>query len=133
LEYLGRYTHRVAISNHRIVSLKDGQVSFKWRDYRENGKEKIMTLPVFEFIRRFLLHVLPRGFTKIRHYGFLASAVKKIKLALCKKLTGAMLVELPLQQISVVEIMLILTGRDITKCPQCGNSLSRAPPVDQTA
>jgi len=89
LKYLGRYTHRVAISNHRILSIHDGKVSFKWRDYKGGSKVKVMTLAADEFIRRFLLHVLPPGFTKIRHYGFLASAVKKKKLALCKKLTGA--------------------------------------------
>jgi len=128
LQYLGRYTHRVAISNHRIVSLKDGQVCFKWRDYRDGGKEKLMTLPVFEFIRRFLLHILPQGFTKIRHYGFLASAVKKVRLAICKKLTGAISSALQGIKLSVAELMLKLTGKDISKCPICGNTLARASP-----
>ena len=128
LEYLGRYTHRVAISNHRIVSLKDGQVTFRWRDYRDGGKEKMMSISAFEFIRRFLLHVLPPGFTKIRHYGFLASAVKRVKLMLCKRLTGAKLSELIYKPLSVVELMLKLTGRDITRCPCCGKQLTRASP-----
>jgi hypothetical protein len=118
LKYLGRYTHRVAISNHRILSIHDGKVSFKWRDYKHGGKEKVMTLTTSEFIRRFLLHILPPGFTKIRHYGFLAPAVKGKKLALCKILTGANIVEVV--KLSAVELMEKLTGRDITLCPDCG-------------
>lgn len=118
IEYLGRYTHRVAISNHRILSLQDGTITFKWRDYRDNSKEKIMSLTSDEFIRRFLLHVLPQKFTKIRHYGLLASTSKKKKLTLCKSLTGAKLsVKVKL---STVELMIKLTGRDISLCPCCG-------------
>jgi len=118
LQYLGRYTHRIAISNHRILSIQDGKVSFKWRDYADGSKEKVMTLAADEFIRRFLLHVLPPGFTKIRHFGFLASAVKKRKLTLCKKLTGAKTAARV--KLSPVDMMLKLTGRDITLCPRCG-------------
>jgi len=128
LEYLGRYTHRVAISNHRIVSLIDGQVSFKWRDYKSGGMEKIMSLSAAEFIRRFLLHVLPSRFTKIRHYGFLASAVKMVKLALCRFLTRAKTSPPSPHKLSLVDLMFKLIGRDISKCPRCGNSLSRASP-----
>jgi hypothetical protein len=73
LRYLGRYTHRIAISNHRILSLKDGRVSFRWKDYRDQNRQKVMSLPAHEFIRRFLLHVLPPGFMRIRHFGFLAN------------------------------------------------------------
>jgi hypothetical protein len=118
LKYLGRYTHRIAISNHRILSIHDDKVSFKWRDYKNGSKEKIMTLAANEFIRRFLLHILPPQFTKIRHYGFLSPSVKRKKLALCKKLTGAK----PFVQdkLSAVEMMKKLTGRDITLCPCCG-------------
>jgi len=118
LQYLGRYTHRVAISNHRILSIHDGKVSFKWRDYKNGAKEKVMVLTADEFIRRFLLHILPQGFTKIRHYGFLASAVKAKKLALCKKLTGA--TAMIKVKLSAVDLMKKLTGRDITLCPCCG-------------
>jgi len=118
LQYLGRYTHRIAISNHRILSIHDGKVSFKWRDYKHGGKEKVMTLTADEFMRRFLLHILPSGFTKIRHYGFLASAVKRKKLALCQLLTGA---EIKIKvKLSAVDLMKKLTGRDITLCPACG-------------
>jgi hypothetical protein len=118
LKYLGRYTHRVAISNHRILSIQDGSVSFKWRDYKNGSKEKIMTLTSDEFMRRFLLHILPPGFTKIRYYGLFASAVKKKKLALCKKLTGASMIAVV--KLSAVELMKKLTGRDITLCHCCG-------------
>jgi len=118
LQYLGRYTHRIAISNHRILSIHDDKVSFKWRDYKNGAKEKVMALEADEFIRRFLLHVLPPGFTKIRHFGFLASAVKTKRLALCKKLTGAaVLVKV---KFSAVDLMKKLTGRDISICPCCG-------------
>src|SRR5262249_16474810 len=71
VDYIGRYTHRVAISNHRIVDIDNGQVSFKWRDYRDNNQQKTMVLAAEEFIRRFLLRVLPSGFHRIRYYGFL--------------------------------------------------------------
>jgi hypothetical protein len=86
LAYLGRYTHRVAISNSRLVSLTEGRVAFRWRDYRHNDKTKVMTLDADEFIRRFLLHTLPDGFHRIRHYGFLANGHRGGKLALCRKL-----------------------------------------------
>jgi len=119
LQYLGRYTHRIAISNHRILSIHDDKVSFKWRDYKNASREKVMTLTANEFVRRFLLHILPQGFTKIRHYGFLASAVKKKKLELCQKLTGAR-VTLKVEM-SAAELMMKLTGRDITLCPACGS------------
>ncbi|MCB2307411.1 transposase [Clostridium estertheticum] len=73
LEYLGRYSHRVSISNHRIINLENGYVTFKWKDYRDYNKEKFMTLTVDEFMRRFFMHVLPRKFVKIRHYGILSN------------------------------------------------------------
>jgi hypothetical protein len=86
LAYLGRYTHRVAIANSRLISLTDRDVAFHWKDYRHHGKSKIMTLDADEFIRRFLLHTLPDGFHRIRHYGFLANGHRAAKLALCRKL-----------------------------------------------
>jgi hypothetical protein len=88
LAYLGRYTHRVAISNNRLLSIDQGTVKFRWKDYRHNDKHKTMTLDADEFIRRFLLHVLPHGFQRIRHYGFLAHHYRHAKLALCRKLLG---------------------------------------------
>ncbi len=84
LAYLGRYTHRVAIANSRLISLTKDQVAFRWRDYRQRGKAKVMTLDAHEFIRRFLLHTLPDGFHRIRHYGFLANGHRAAKLELCR-------------------------------------------------
>jgi hypothetical protein len=89
LAYLGRYTHRVAIANSRLVSITDREVAFRWRDYRHHGKAKVMTLAADEFIRRFLLHTLPDGFHRIRHYGFLANGHRAEKLTRCRKLLAA--------------------------------------------
>jgi Putative transposase/Transposase zinc-binding domain len=86
LKYLARYTHRVAISNRRLIALEDGEVTFQWKDYASEGKQKTMRLKAVEFIRRFLLHVLPAGFVRIRHYGFLANRVCRGKLELCRAL-----------------------------------------------
>ena len=97
LKYLARYTHRVAISNRRLVALEDGEVTFHWKDYAHGGGQKTMTLKATEFIRRFLLHVLPSGFVRIRHYGFLANRVCQEKLALCRALLGDRRMEISLK------------------------------------
>jgi hypothetical protein len=89
LKYLARYTHRVAISNRRLLSLADGRVSFEWKDYADGNQTKTMTLEAVEFVRRFLLHVFPAGFVHIRHFGFLANRRRKAKLALCRSLLPA--------------------------------------------
>ncbi|NJO37219.1 MAG: IS91 family transposase, partial [Rhizobiales bacterium] len=89
LAYLSRYTHRVTIANSRLLSITDREVAFQWRDYRHHGKAKVMTLAANEFIRRFLLHTLPDGFHRIRHYGFLANGHRARKLALCRRLLAA--------------------------------------------
>ena len=86
LQYLGRYTHRVAISNHRLVSFANGQVTFRWRDSAHNNEQKLLTLPLDEFLRRFLLHVLPKGFVRIRNFGFLANRRRTTLLPLCFQL-----------------------------------------------
>jgi hypothetical protein len=88
LAYLGRNTHSVAISNSRLVSVTDHEVAFRWKDYRHNGRPRTMTLDADEFIRRFLLHTLPDGFHRIRHYGYLANGCRAAKLALCRRLLG---------------------------------------------
>jgi len=88
LKYLARYTHRVAISNQRLLSLEDGKVRFRWKDYQNGHKQRTMTLDAVEFIRRFLLHVLPNGFMRIRYYGFLANRKRREKIALCRRLLG---------------------------------------------
>ena len=89
LKYLARYTHRVAISNRRLIALNDGQVVFRYKDYRQGHRERVMRLEAVEFIRRFLLHVLPKGFVRIRHYGLLANRCRKEKLLLCRRLLGS--------------------------------------------
>src|SRR5215813_8263230 len=86
LRYLGRYTHRVAISNHRLVSFDGKHVTFRWRDYAHGNKQKKMTVSAEEFIRRFLLHVLPRGFVRIRHFGFMANSQRSVLLDVCRRL-----------------------------------------------
>jgi hypothetical protein len=89
LQYLGRYTHRIAISNARLVSLVDGVVQFRWKDYADRSHTKIMALHVDEFLRRFLLHVLPRGFVRIRHFGLLANRQRRTSIARAQHLLGA--------------------------------------------
>ena len=88
LKYLARYTHRVALSNRRLVSLLDDHVTFRWKDYAHGSRQRLMTLKAVEFIRRFLLHVLPGGVVKIRHYGFMANRFRQSKLQLCRRLLG---------------------------------------------
>jgi hypothetical protein len=120
LEYLGRYTHRVAISNNRILSANDGKVVFTYRDRSRNNTVRTMTLCADEFIRRFLLHVLPHGFMKIRYFGFLAHTNKKQAIPLLRKLIDGN-AQLPEKADETIEqMMLRLTGTDITCCPQCG-------------
>jgi len=118
LEYLGRYTHRVAISNNRILSIDNGKVTFTYRD-RENNETREMSLDANEFIRRFLMHVLPRGFMKIRYFGFLSHKNKKQAIPLLRKLIDPN-AKLP-EKINetIFEMMLRLTGTDITCCPKC--------------
>jgi predicted Zn-ribbon and HTH transcriptional regulator len=119
LEYLGRYTHRVAISNNRILSIDNGKVTFTYRDRQDNNKIKPMGLAADEFIRRFLLHILPAGFMKIRYFGFLAHINKKQAVALIRKLIDPDM-KLPEKiKETVFEMMLRLTGTDITCCPKC--------------
>lgn len=119
LEYLGRYTHRVAISNNRIKSIDNGNVTFTYKDRKENNEIKEMSLPAQEFIRRFLLHVLPKGFMKIRYFGFLSHKNKMQAIPLIRKLIDPD-GKLP-EKIheTVLEMMLRLTGIDITCCPKC--------------
>ena len=121
LDYLGRYTHRIAISNHRILSVDGAQVSFRWRDYRHGSKNRVMKLDVDEFMRRFLLHVLPRAFVRIRYYGFLANCHRSRLLDLCRTFLN---VELHSETQSSVRqdwasILESLTGSDPLRCPKC--------------
>jgi hypothetical protein len=122
LDYLGRYTHRVAISNNRLIDFADGHVAFAWKDYRHESRRKIMRLDAQEFVRRFLLHVLPTGFQRIRHYGLLANRYREIKLDRCRQLLGAPVpvVELPDAALDYRDHYQRLTGVSLRDCPQCG-------------
>jgi hypothetical protein len=126
LEYLGRYTHRIAISNNRIVAFENGFVVFKWRDYRDNNKEKFMTVTVEEFIRRFIMHILPQKFVKIRHYGLLSNRTREAKLKKCRALLGISITREKENsaKLSLAELLLKLTGIDLTICPCCGEKLA---------
>jgi putative transposase len=119
LDYLGRYTHRVALSNDRILNVQNGQVSFNYRDRRDGDRKKIMTLDAHEFIRRFLLHILPDGFMRVRHFGFLANRSKKQALTQCRKLLklDPALPQSPNQ--SAIDLLREITGVDLSRCPCC--------------
>ena len=119
LKYLARYTHRVAISNQRMVSLRNGKVIFRWKDYADGNKEKSMTLDAVEFIRRFLLHVLPSGFMHIRHYGFLSNRNRKEKLPLCRILIEANEADQTSSASPEAETYDILKIDDLSICPSC--------------
>lgn len=119
LDYLGRYTHRVAISNNRILNVENGIVTFAFRDRKDGNKRKTMSLPAEEFIRRFLLHSLPSGFVRIRHFGFLANRAKKHDLPLCRQLLGLDPHPPQPEQKSDKELLRELTGEDFSCCPNC--------------
>ncbi len=123
LDYLARYTHRVAIANSRLVALADGRVSFLWKDYRHHDKRKPMTLDADEFIRRFLLHVLPDGFHRIRHYGYLANGVRVAKLAHYRRLLAAPEPAPPSRAADYRERYEQITGRSLDLCPCCGGRM----------
>jgi len=120
LDYVGRYTHRVAISNQRLLAIEEGQVRFRWKDYRDANQQKVLTLGADEFIRRFLLHVLPRGFQRIRYYGLLGHRYREQNLAHCRQLLG-----MPAAQPTAGpppdyrDRYEQLTGRSLTECPAC--------------
>jgi hypothetical protein len=118
LQYLGRYTHRVAISNHRLVSFTDGKVTFRWRDSAHNNEQKCMTLPLDEFLRRFLLHVLPKGFVRIRNFGFLANRRRATLLPFCFQLLGAAQEPQAKQDVSFTS-----DSHDLWRCPKCGGPM----------
>ena len=124
LGYLGRYTHRIAITNHRIVGMEDGKVSFWWKDYADGNKQKVMALEPSEFIRRFLLHVLPDGFVKIRHFGFLSNRHRKECLEACRMLLGVKEPQPALAE-SWQESLFRITGIDVTRCPLCEGRMRR--------
>ena len=118
LQYLGRYTHRVAISNHRLVSFADGQVTFRWRDSAHHNEQKRTALSHDKFLRRFLLHLLPQGFVRIRHFGFLACRRRSTTLPLCFQLLGAAQEALSEEHTSSTE-----DAPDLYCCPKCGGPM----------
>jgi len=119
LQYLGRYTHRVAISNHRLVSFTDGQVTFRWRDSAHQNEQKFLPLSLDEFLRRFLLHLLPKGFVRIRNFGFLANRNRATLLPLCFQLLGAVAPP-PTEP----ETSLVQPASPLWLCPQCGGPMA---------
>jgi hypothetical protein len=136
LRYLGAYTHRVGIANSRLVALSDGKVSFRWRDSAHGNKKRVMSLPVDEFLRRFLLHLLPRGFVRIRNFGFLANRQRATLLPLCFSLLNCS-PNPPAQTLQAPQL------QTLPKCPHCGGTmqlierltpaqlLARSPPYAQ--
>jgi len=118
LQYLGRYTHRVAISNHRLVSFADGQVTFRWRDSADGNKQKLLPLSVNEFLTRFLLHILPKGFVRIRNFGFLANRRRTALLPLCFQLLGTTPQPPAEEHSSSSE-----EPAELYRCPHCGGPM----------
>jgi len=120
LRYLGRYTHRIAMGKERLLAHHDGKVTFSYKDRQDEGRRKTKTLPGIEFTRRFLLHVVPRGFVRVRHYGFLANGVKKRRLVLARRMLGAQPPPSPPEKESKQDTYRRLTGKDPSSCPACG-------------
>jgi hypothetical protein len=133
LAYLGRYTHRVAIANSRLVGLDHGKVSFRWKDYRHHDKSKLMTLSADEFIRRFLLHALPDGFHRIRHYGLFANGHRVAKLAQCRLLLAAPTPPTPDPPGDYRQRYHCLTGHALNICPACGGAMTSLGPLPRKA
>jgi hypothetical protein len=119
MQYLSRYTHRIAISNDRLLTFDRDKVTFRVKDYKENSCKGTVTLKTIEFIRRFLMHILPKGFVKIRHYGLLANRNRKTKLELCRELTRSPKYEPLFQGLSTVEVISIILNKDVSLCPKC--------------
>lgn len=125
IDYLGKYTHRIAISNHRIIRMDEKTVTFSVKDYRNEGAWKELTLPGIEFIRRFLMHVPPRRFVRIRHYGLLCSRTKKKKLTLCRNLLGCQKYFSKIRGMEMPEILEHLYGIKVSVCKACGGHLGK--------
>ncbi|WP_213974716.1 IS91 family transposase [Tepidanaerobacter acetatoxydans] len=121
IEYLGRYTHRIAISNSRIVSIRDTGITFSVKDYKKQGAKSYVTLAPVEFIRRFLMHILPKGFVKIRYYGIFSNRTKKVKLAICRNIIKGNYSKPLLEGLTAAQIIFLLFGMDVYKCPKCSS------------
>jgi hypothetical protein len=131
IDYLGRYTHRVALSNERILGVSNGEVTFQWKDYRHKDRQKsrVMTLPADEFIRRFLIHTLPPGFPRIRYFGFLANRHRSEKLTLCRQLLNTAISELLPSAGQCRRLTEELAPEHPARCPDCGGAMIRLGPV----
>lgn len=127
IKYLGKYTHRIAISNYRIKSISKAAVTFAVKDYRNNGQWKELTVPGEEFIRRFLMHVPPKRFVRIRHYGLLSSRNKNRKITLCRNLPGCRKYISRLKGLDAPAIIKLLYNRDVCRCPSCGGKIVPLP------
>ena len=125
IDYLGKYTHRIAISNHRIIRMDEENVTFSVKDYRNKGNWKQLTLSGVEFIRRFLMHVPPKRFVRIRHYGLLCSRTKNRKLTLCRNLLGCRKYLSKLREMEMSEILEELYGIKVCVCRECGGHLGK--------
>jgi hypothetical protein len=123
--YLANYTHRIAISNYRIIKVEDDRVYFRWKDYSDSNKFKVMALDAHEFIRRFLLHILPKDFVKIRHYGLFCNKSKKSLLIKCREMLDICHTKLNSEAETWQEMLLRITGIDVQKCPFCGKGNMR--------
>lgn len=123
ITYLGRYTHRVAISESRIMESDENHVLFRWKDYSDHNRQKLMGLKTPEFIRRFMLHILPSGFYKIRYFGIFACVNRATKLSQCFELLGCMPIQSTLAGLKAISVILLLTGKQINLCPICGTEL----------
>ena len=137
LDYLGRYTHRVALSNDRIVKVENGEVTLSYRDRKDGDRKKTIPLVAHEFIRRFLLHVLPDGFMRVRHFGFLANRSKKQALAQCRRLLKIDPALPQSQKESAKDLLLRITGIDLNRCPSCHNGtmivVAELPPISSSS
>lgn len=127
IEYLGKYTHRIAVSNHRIKRMDETTVTFSVKDYRQEGKWKELTVSGEEFIRRFLMHVPPKGFVRIRHYGLLSTRKKGEKIFLCRNLLGCRKYIAKLKGLNSADIIRILYGVDVCRCSACGGHVVPVP------
>ncbi len=124
MHYLGRYTHRIAIGNSRILCMGEDTVTIKVKDYRSGGQWKELTLDGVEFVRRFLMHVPPKGFVRIRHYGILSSQNKRKLIPICRNLTGCREFLRRFRKDDKAQAIRILYKKDVTVCPRCGGSMS---------
>ena len=136
ITYLSQYTHRVAISNYRILEIRDERVYFRYRDYRDENQQKVMSLNPVEFIRRFLLHILPTGFVKIRYVGLLSNRTREENVKLCRKLLEVNPEDIPERKeyADFAEFLLEVCGFDVKSCPKCNGRLvlKKELPVEQS-